>query len=1319
MHKRWLGLSSIVMAGLLTVTSVGTGVTQVYAAEAGAESSLVVETDEATAEASKDEEVVVDAAAEGSSAEVVEEDVVDEPKEEVKDESSEEASDKASTGDTTTPVEEEVNGLVFFDRWSQGNKVSNKLEFEKQYQEFCYDLGQVYDTANVKSVIIKVADQEGNVCIKFYDDGFNEVQPNYSNNGSSEYIIAPTYDGTLRYIGVMSMLEGADNYPYHITIKEVVVDAQAPAEEKNEETLVLEGSDLKFTEAWNGTAVEGRTLEFDQEWREYRVSLGKTIPGEDVKAVKVTFAEANSQAICIKTYGNGNELKADYGKSGASSYTTSPSVTSDVDAIAIMAMNNQTYPFKVTVEKVEVVIDVTPESERPQKGVEYDIVDLRDPVAALMGDDFIIGTAASYDEFADELDMELVFKHFNGVTLGNELKPDAMLKSSAPIITYELNGEDVPFPELSFTTPESRLDLFVDWNEKHPDKQIKIRGHVLVWHSQTPEFFFHEDYDTSKPYVTPDVMNKRLEIYIREVAQHFTAPGSKYASLFYGWDVVNEAVSDSTGTYRNGSGNDNSAWWRVYNSQEFITNAFVYANRYMPADIALFYNDYNETGTTKMKGICQLLNDVKATPGARIDGMGMQGHYQIANNSPTMDQFKTAAKAYAEIVDQVQVTELDFKGATSAKDERLSERYKAVYDTIRRLRNEGVNFTGMTIWGVTDKHSWLQTANNNGGGSNGSSRQYPLLFDDYYKAKDCFWTLVNAGELEPELKSVTLVQNATGDFSGGQAYTFGTNTTATVVPMWREGFFDLKISVNDTQWYKMDEVDIYLDAGNGINHVNVNRSQASNVPGVDVIQTESGYDVILSVAIDNEVLQANKVKFDIVVNNDEAGDKFAFADTTFKQAESSKYYAETVVKPLLAVKKGTPAVDGDASDAVWATANEMPLLINIGAKASATAKVLWDEENLYILADVKDSVLNKDSGDAWQQDSIEIFVDENNAKTGAYQDDDKQYRVNYVNEHSFNGTKCVEENFNTEVTVTEEGYVVEAAIKWTDITPAVGALVGLELQVNDADESGKRAGTLSWADNTGNGWSSTEVFGTIILTDGSNVPTPGEPDPETPVEPEGTLVTKYGKTYYVDANGTNLTGMQTIDGEMYFFDLSSGVMKKNAMFTFEDKKYFAKADGKLAANEKITRYGADYIFDADGAMVVGFTELDGNLYFCKADGKVSKNGLITADDGRVFCSGSDGVIYRNAKVEKYHNEYIFGEDGMAKTGFVTFEDKDYYGKGNGKLAKNELFTEGEYKYFAKEDGTLAKSEVIVRYGVIRYTFDEFGHLVKTEKGLFF
>ena len=144
--------------------------------------------------------------------------------------------------------------------------------------------------------------------------------------------------------------------------------------------------------------------------------------------------------------------------------------------------------------------------------------------------------------------------------------------------------------------------------------------------------------------------------------------------------------------------------------------------------------------------------------------------------------------------------------------------------------------------------------------------------------------------------------------------------------------------------------------------------------------------------------------------------------------------------------------------------------------------MLWDDENLYVYATVKDPVLNKDGGDAYQQDSLEVFIDENNAKTESYDDDDKQYRINYENEHSFNGKKCLEENVQSSAKVTGDGYVIEAAFKWTDIQPKEGDRIGLEFQINDADASGTRIGTLSWNDETGMGWSKSSVYGTIELT---------------------------------------------------------------------------------------------------------------------------------------------------------------------------------------------------------------------------------------------
>ncbi|WP_026509692.1 endo-1,4-beta-xylanase [Butyrivibrio sp. LC3010] len=1201
MHKKKLGLSSLLMAGMLTVSTVGTGTLQAYAAEevpavegaAEAENADSTEQGKEGEEAGTAENVNPEAeqAAEGtepngetgSEDEKAKEESTEKPEEKTGEESAEKAVEESAekTGEKSAeeaeqkseekPVEEAAekveektveevaeksadeqgaaqeekapevtedkqgkeseetapvtesetgekadnaeneevkeyevseNAPEFYGRWNNSRTAKGRLEFAAQYDELVYDIGEAIPTEQIKNVTIKVKDQGGKMALKLYDGDMNEKLADYNATGKDEYVISPNYDGSVRYIGIMAMEpnDTDDSYktPYGITVNEITVDKEEAEADKFEQTLSFKGDDLKFVESWGDTAVEGTELEFEQAWREYRLDLGKTIPGGDVKSVTFKFTEP-TKTLGLKVYGGFDEdgkhkeLKADYGKSGKTSYTMYPGVSKDVDAVAIMAMSEQTYPFTCNVEEIQVVIDTTPAELRPQAGVENEIVDLRDPVTALLGDDFIIGTAASYDEFGDELDMQLAYKHFNGVTLGNELKPDAMIKKGAEITTVELNGEDVPFPVLDYSTPESRLDKFVEWNEKNPDKQIKIRGHVLVWHSQTPEFFFHEDYDESKPLVTPEVMNKRLEIYIRSVAKHFTAEGSKYAGMFYGWDVVNEAVSDGTGTYRNGS--ENSSWWRVYNSPEFIQNAFVYANRYMPADIRLFYNDYNETVSSKVGGICELLRAVKATPGARIDGMGMQAHYQIDAAQPSVSQIKDAAKRYAEIVDEVQITELDFKGASSATDSRLAQRYKDVYDTIRRLRDEGVNFTGMTIWGITDKHSWLQTANNNGGGSNGNAKQYPLLFDDYYKAKDCFYVIANAGELEPEIKNITLVQKLSDDFTAGETYEFGKgDSKATFVPMWKDGEIDVKVTVADATVDENDSFTIFTDDGSEIKPVTVNRTDAES--------TENGYEKVVAIDVNAEALSSNKVKMDVIFTD---GDQtFAFGDTTLKQSESSKYFATTLVKPLFVVNKGTVVVDGDPTDDAWANAKDVQLTIDTGVKSRASAKILWDNENLYVLAKVTDSDLNKDNSNAWEQDSVEFFIDENNGKTNSYQEDDKQYRINYENTPSFNGTKCVADNVNSAAAATADGYVIEAAFKWTDIEPANGTKVGFDLQLNDADSTGSRIGTLNWADNSGQGYASTAGFGTILLTEDvaevDKPETPGEDEPETPKE---------------------------------------------------------------------------------------------------------------------------------------------------------------------------------------------------------------------------
>lgn len=395
---------------------------------------------------------------------------------------------------------------------------------------------------------------------------------------------------------------------------------------------------------------------------------------------------------------------------------------------------------------------------------EEEIPALRDCVEQKMG--CRIGCAITGQEPWDIPLWNLVTTHFNAVTLGNELKPDSLFGYSngkcPGTQEAELNGETITVPVMNFSNPEKILNKLLKWNETHPDREIKVRGHVLVWHSQTPEWFFHEDYDKTKPYVSKEEMDKRQEWYIREVLTHFVGDDSPYKNLFYGWDVVNEAVSDGSGSYRTDTENpnedlsndthgNNSSWWHVYQSEDYIINAFKYANKYAPEQLELYYNDYNECMAKKRAGIVALLKAVKEQEGkpgegTRITAMGMQGHYGV--DSPSYTEVEASAKAYGEVVGSIQITEWDlsssddYDGSAESKEkeyEKMRKTYNLQYYALQSVKASGVNVTGITFWGTVDKYSWLQHRSTVGGGSNKEKAQCPLLFDDLYKPKPAFW----------------------------------------------------------------------------------------------------------------------------------------------------------------------------------------------------------------------------------------------------------------------------------------------------------------------------------------------------------------------------------------------------------------------------------------------------------------------------------------------------------------------------------------------------------------------------------------------------
>ena len=1061
-----------------------------------------------------------------------------------------------------------------------------KLTFANQYDQVKWKVPEAIALSDVKSVTFHVADQKGSVTLKVYNGGEDAEAANtqYGLTGSKEYTIEPSGEGSVDAVGLMTtdkagsgssvslisvtfeLKEGSGSpitYGDNIIKDGDFASDKAPASWNasagnstitvGTEENVIGDSGLKTYGVINrnpDTATSGDCFSQDitnvvECGEEYQYSFWaklsndyKDAPEEQRNVDFAPFYVVGGETTYLGSYSTGvlsGEITKTLTAGEWTKFSGTFNVPKTADKIVIRIIEQGTnYGQGECVKGAYCVTGVSMKKiTQPKPEIEKDIPDWKTSVTESLGTGSIAGTAIMSSEITDDTLMALVEKHFNAVTLGNELKPDALFNyqigQSVECTTITFQGKELKVPvvndkkeNLDFSRADEMLNKILEWNNANPKNKIRVRGHVLVWHSQTPEWFFHEDYDVTKPYVDKETMNRRLEWFISSVFDHYfgKAANNKYAGLFYGWDVVNEAVNGntyrddkvisessdtSTSDTRHGS---NSMWWRVYQSNEFIINAFKYANKYAPEDVELYYNDFGETDNTKCEGIVKLINDVKDAEGTRLDAFGMQAHYNVDGFSAA--QFKSVAKKYAAAAGKVQLTELDFKasstydGTAATKESEYTKMaycHKNLYEAIKALEKEGTNVSGLTVWGVIEPNSWLHSQSDLGGGASGSA-QCPLLFDGNYKAKPAYWAYVDATKLQPAIQKVTITEAKDGNIAG-ETYTIDQGAVqAEFIPVWDADGLTVQVKVKDTTVKDADAVTVYVDPDNSASDitphkVTVARTAAAAIAG--------GYQATVKVSMKN-LKVAQQISLDVVVNND--GAKGSFNDLTGNQESSSKYYAVATMKPgIEKIPYGTISVDADA-DAAWDNAVNIPLTINKGSEASANAKVLWDDDNLYVYATVKDAVLDKTGAQTHEQDSLEVFIDEDNGKTASYGEDDKQYRINYENEQSFNGKKCLAENVKSATKTIEGGYVVEAAFKWTDIKPANGTKIGLELQINDA-KGGKRIGTLSWYDETGMGWSGSNVYGTVELTGktgsnggGSSV-NPGTSDTKPDVKPDG------------------------------------------------------------------------------------------------------------------------------------------------------------------------------------------------------------------------
>lgn len=328
-------------------------------------------------------------------------------------------------------------------------------------------------------------------------------------------------------------------------------------------------------------------------------------------------------------------------------------------------------------------------------------------------DYFTVGVAVNMRNVSNPEQIALIKKNFNSITAENDMKPVSLQPEEG-----KFNWENA-----------DKIANFCRENN------IPLRGHCLCWHSQFADWMF---VDKKGKEVSKEVFYERLRTHIHAVV-------NRYKDIVYAWDVVNEAMADGDGRRMPWMKEEPSPYRQSKHfklcGDEFIAKAFEFAREADPKAL-LFYNDYNAADPAKRDRIFNMVKKMKDA-GVPIDGIGMQGHYNIYG--PSIEDVDAAITKYATLVDHIHFTELDVRineemggqlrfSRGEAKpvapyiDALLEAQYANLFKVFRKHKNVIKN---VTFWNLSDHDSWLGVNN------------YPLPFDKNFKPKRAYYAIKN------------------------------------------------------------------------------------------------------------------------------------------------------------------------------------------------------------------------------------------------------------------------------------------------------------------------------------------------------------------------------------------------------------------------------------------------------------------------------------------------------------------------------------------------------------------------------------------------
>ena len=318
-------------------------------------------------------------------------------------------------------------------------------------------------------------------------------------------------------------------------------------------------------------------------------------------------------------------------------------------------------------------------------------------------DKLTIGSMIAFTEL--NKDENFVKNHFDIVSPKYELLPDAILNLNNSIE----KGNNIN-PQVEFGYVTKNLLQFCEKNK------IPIHGRAFVWYSLTPNWLFRENFRSNEKLVSKDIMDKRLENFIKNT---FALLEKEYPDLkIYSYDIATEIFLNEGGGIRKEQESD---WVKIYGDDSFVIKAFTYARKYAPKGCKLLFSDYNEYIPEKTNDIYDIALRLKELE--VIDGIGMESH--LSDTFPSFDNYKIAFDKFCSTGLEIFVTELEIFANDLDKQCNFYNNLFVLY-----LENKK-NISGILLYAAND--GWSNMRQSNSG-----------LFNYNYKPKRSYYCVLEA-----------------------------------------------------------------------------------------------------------------------------------------------------------------------------------------------------------------------------------------------------------------------------------------------------------------------------------------------------------------------------------------------------------------------------------------------------------------------------------------------------------------------------------------------------------------------------------------------